>query len=232
MSDRGLPLPAVALAALFVASLVTGQLLAVKVLALPAPVAVPFAGATLLAPAGIVAYALTFFASDCYAELYGKRSAQAVVNVGFLTNFVWLGLLYAAVSLPGSRAGVDPDAFASVLAPSANVVVGSLLAYAVSQNWDVIAFHGLREATDGEHLWLRNVGSTATSQLLDTVVFVVVAFSLAPLASGVGNRLPGAALLALIVGQYAVKLLIAVVDTPLVYAAVRTARGRAGAAGG
>ena len=159
MSDRGLPLPAVALAALFVASLVTGQLLAVKVLALPAPVAVPFAGTTLLVPAGVVAYALTFFASDCYAELYGKRSAQAVVNVGFLTNFVWLGLLYAAVSLPGSRAGVDPDAFASVLAPSANVVVGSLLAYAV-------------------------------------------------------------------------KLLIAVVDTPLVYAAVRTARGRAGTAGG
>lgn len=223
-----IPAGAVALAALFVAALVTGQLLAVKVLALPSPVAVPGAGSTLLVPAGVVAYALTFFASDCYAELYGKRAAQVVVNVAFLTNFVWLALLAAAIALPGSPAGVDPDAFASVLAPSGNVVAGSLLAYLVSQNWDVAVFHRLREATDGEYLWLRNVASTASSQLLDTVVFVAVTFSLAPLAFGVGERLPAAALLALIVGQYVVKLSIAVLDTPLVYAVVRAARGGAG----
>jgi len=224
-----IPAGAVALAALFVAALVTGQLLAVKVLALPSAVAVPGAGSTLLVPAGVVAYALTFFASDCYAELYGKRAAQVVVNVAFLTNFVWLGLLAVAIALPGSPAGVDPGAFASVLAPSGNVVAGSLLAYLVSQNWDVVVFHRLREATGGEHLWLRNVASTASSQLLDTVVFVAVTFSLAPLALGVGERLPRAALLALIVGQYVVKLSIAVLDTPLVYAAVRAARGGASA---
>ena len=220
MSNSPSEAPKVALAALFITSLITAQLIAVKLLAVPFPGSLPIVGGSVLVPAGVLAYALTFFASDCYAELYGRRPAQIMVNVGFGMNFVMLALVWLAIVAPGSPAGVDPATFESVLGLSTNIVLGSLGAYIVSQNWDVIAFHAIGDWTDGEHLWLRNLGSTGTSQLIDTTIFVLLAFFLVPSALGIGQALPGAVLVQLIVGQYILKLLIALLDTPFVYAVV------------
>lgn len=223
LSDR----PKVVLAALFITSLITAQIIAVKLLVIPFPGSLPIVGASVLVPAGVLAYALTFFASDCYAELYGKRPAQFMVNVGFGMNFVLLALLWLAIIAPGSNAGVNPARFEGVLGLSTNIVIGSLAAYIVSQNWDVIAFHRISDYTNGEHLWLRNIGSTGTSQLIDTTIFVVLAFFAVPTLLGIGQALPGAVLVQLILGQYIVKLLIALLDTPLVYAAVGFVRSNA-----
>jgi uncharacterized integral membrane protein (TIGR00697 family) len=220
MSNSPSEAPKVALAALFITSLITAQLIAVKLLAVPFPGSLPIVDGSVLVPAGVLAYALTFFASDCYAELYGRRPAQIMVNVGFGMNFVMLALVWLAIAAPGSPAGVDPATFESVLGLSTNIVLGSLGAYIVSQNWDVIAFHAIGDWTDGEHLWLRNLGSTGTSQLIDTTIFVLLAFFLVPSALGIGQALPGAVLVQLIVGQYILKLLIALLDTPFVYAVV------------
>ena len=213
------PLAAVLLTALFVAALVTAQVISAKLLA----VTLPVLGAV-TAPGGTLAYAVTFFASDCLSELYGEAYARRVVNVAFAMNFVLLALVFATIALPAAQGSVDPAAFETVLGLSGNVVLGSLVAYVISQNWDVIAFHRIREFTDGDALWLRNVGSTATSQLIDTIVFTVVAFAVAPALLGIGPALPTSVLVSLIVGQYVLKLLIAVVDTPLVYAAVAFVR--------
>lgn len=214
----------VGLIALFVTSLVTAQLIAVKVLALPLPVSLPWLGGTAIVPAGVLAYALTYFATDCYAELYGRKPASAVVNVGFVMNFVLLALVWVAIVLPGSESGVSPEAFATVLGPATNIVAGSLLAYIVSQHWDVFAFHAIRARTMGRHLWLRNIGSTATSQLIDTLIFITVAFYAVPTVLGIGQALPMPVLGQLIAVQYVVKLLIALVDTPFVYVVVAYAR--------
>jgi uncharacterized integral membrane protein (TIGR00697 family) len=220
MSNSASEAPKVALAALFITSLITAQLIAVKLLAVPFPGSLPIVGGSVLVPAGVLAYALTFFASDCYAELYGRRPAQIMVNVGFGMNFVMLALVWLAIAAPGSPAGVDPATFESVLGLSTNIVLGSLGAYIVSQNWDIIAFHAIGDWTDGEYLWLRNLGSTGTSQLIDTTIFVLLAFFVVPTALGIGQALPGAVLVQLIVGQYILKLLIALLDTPFVYAVV------------
>ena len=215
----------VGLISLFVTALVIAQVLAVKVLGFGLPRPLPVVGSAITVPAGVLAYALTFFATDCLSELYGRRTAQVVVNVGFVTILAMLALVGLALYAPSARslgipAGVDPAAFGTVLGFTPGIVVGSLAAYLVSQNWDVLVFHRLRERTAGEHLWLRNIGSTATSQLIDTAIFITVGFWLAPLALGVGEPSPTPVLLALIAGQYLVKLLIALLDTPFVYAVV------------
>ncbi|MFB6129551.1 MAG: queuosine precursor transporter [Salinigranum sp.] len=220
----------VTLVALFLTALVTAQLTASKLLAFGLPVSLPVTGDSVLLPGAALAYALTFFATDCYGELYGRRAAQVVVNVGFVMNFVLLALVWGTLLAPAA----NPDfaaKFRAVLAPGTNVVIGSLLAYVVSQNWDVAVFHRLRELTDGEHLWLRNVGSTATSQAIDTVIFVSVAFFLAPRLLGIGDPLPTAVVASLIVGQYLLKLLIALLDTPFVYLAVGAIRRERAALG-
>ena len=211
----------VVLVALFVTALVTAQLTASKVLAVPLPVEVPLVGATAFLPGAALAYALTFFASDCYAELYGRRAAQVLVNVGFAMNFVLLALVWSTILAPAAPTSVDPSQFATVLGASTNIVVGSLLAYVVSQNWDVLVFHALRERTEGRYLWLRNIASTATSQAIDTVIFVSVAFLVAPALLGTGQPLPTPVVVSLVAGQYLLKLLIALADTPFVYAVVR-----------
>ncbi len=217
----------VAVAALFITALVVAQLTASKLLAIPLPgnLSLPVVGGALLVPGAAFAYALTFFASDCYAELYGKRAAQVVVNVGFAMNFVLLALVWSTILAPVAPASaVSADAFLTVLGAGTNVVAGSLLAYVLSQNWDVLVFHRLRTATDGDHLWLRNLVSTGTSQALDTVVFVGVAFGVAPAVLGIGTALPTPVLVQLAVGQYLLKLAIAVADTPFVYGTVRLLR--------
>ena len=228
-----LPVGAVALAAVFVAALVTAQLTASKVLAFELPFGVPLAGSQLALPGAALAYALTFLASDCYTELYGRRAAQVLVNVAFAINFLVLALVWSTILAPAAPSSIDPEAFATVLGASTNIVAGSLLAYLVSQNYDVVVFEKLREATAGDHLWLRNVASTGTSQLIDTVIFVGVAFWAFPQFLGLGPRLPGSVVLSLMVGQYLLKLLIALLDTPFVYlitGAVRRTEGRRGVA--
>jgi uncharacterized integral membrane protein (TIGR00697 family) len=223
------PVGRVAILALFVTALVTAQLTAAKVLAIPLPTDLPRIGGRVFLPGAALAYALTFFASDCYGELYGRRDAQVMVNVGFAMNFVVLALVWSTILAPGLNAEFAAQ-FEGVLAPATNIVAGSLLAYLVSQNWDVLVFHRLRAATDGDYLWLRNVVSTATSQAIDTVIFVGIAFYLLPRYLGTGDVTPWSVVVGLMLGQYLLKLLIAIVDTPFVYAVVGVVRSRADAA--
>jgi uncharacterized integral membrane protein (TIGR00697 family) len=232
MSERAdsLAVPQVALIALFVTALVTAQVTAAKILAFSLPFSLPVTGATLSLPGAALAYAVTFFASDCYAELYGKRAAQVMVNVAFVMNFVLLALVWSTILAPAAPTSIDPTQFRQVLGASTNIVIASLAAYLVSQNWDVIVFHRLREATDGDRLWLRNIASTASSQLLDTVIFVTLGFLVVPELLGVGVAPPLPVIASLIVGQYLLKLLIALVDTPFVYAVVGVVRSRDGTA--
>ncbi|MFA9414863.1 queuosine precursor transporter [Natrinema sp. HArc-T2] len=217
----------VALIGLFVTALVTAQVTASKVLAFELPVSLPVTGSQLVLPGAALAYALTFLASDCYTELYGRRAGQIVVNVGFGLNFIVLALVWSTIAAPAANSS-SASQFATVLGASTNIVLGSLLAYIVSQNWDVIVFHRIREYTGAEMLWLRNIASTASSQAIDTVIFVSVAFAIAPAILGVGAVLPTDVLLSLMVGQYLLKFLIALLDTPVVYAIVSIVRSREG----
>lgn len=215
----------VALIALFITSLVTAQLTATKVLAFGLPISLPVTGAAVVVPGAFLAYGLTFLASDCYTELYGRRSAAIMVNIGFAMNFVLLALVWAAIVAPAAEPeSVNPEAFRDVLGASTNIVIASLTAYLISQNWDVYFFDYIRERTEGAHLWFRNIASTATSQAIDTLVFIVLAFYLIPQLIGIGPILGGETLAALLVGHYFLKLVIVGLDTPLVYLIVHAVR--------
>jgi len=99
---------AVGLITLFVVALATAQLTAAKVIALPLPFALPVVGPEITLPGAALAYALTFLASDCYAELYGRRATQVVVNVAFLANFLVLALVWSTLAAPGIDPGSRP----------------------------------------------------------------------------------------------------------------------------
>ncbi len=103
-----------------------------------AAVLAPASGSTLVLPGAALAYALTFFASDCYAELYGRRAATVVVNVGFAMNFVLLALVWSTIFAPGlpqadSRSTSQPSGTSSGPARHRR---RQPVAYLVSHNWD------------------------------------------------------------------------------------------------
>jgi len=202
----------IGLVALFTASIVSAQLTGAKLVGIDLPVL-----GSAMFPAAVFAYSVTFFVTDLTGEMYGRRTAAAVVWAGFLVNFVMLALVWAAILAPNSGQGVPQEAFKMVMGASSPIVIASLVAYLISQNWDVFVFHAVRERTGTDHLWVRNLVSTATSQFIDSAVFLVVAFSVLPTLLGVGVVLPPDVLVSTLITYWVIKVAIALGDTPFVY---------------
>jgi len=147
------------------------------------------------------------------AEIWGKERIRWLVFVGLITSMLSALMVQLAVWLPAAPSWEGQKAYAAVLEANLRVTIAGMVAYLISQYHDVWAFHFWKRKTASRHLWLRNNLSTAVSQLLDTVVFIIIAFY------GVVSELLG-----LMLGQYLVKLLVAVADTPVVYGLVRLIR--------
>jgi queuosine precursor transporter len=186
------------IAAIFTGSLVIAAVLAAKLIEIG-----PF-----VVPAGVLAFSLTFLCTDIISETYGKATAHRVVLGGFIALVVSLLLIRFALVLPSPPFWEHQNEFATILSSSERIILASLVAYVISQNADVWLFSRLRKATNGKNLWIRNNASTVISQLLDSVVFVAIAFY---------GQFP---IFEIILGQWVIKMGIAVLDTPLVYLGV------------
>jgi uncharacterized integral membrane protein (TIGR00697 family) len=167
-------------------------------------------------PAGFIAFGVAFVCSDLLTEFYGEAYAHKVVNGTIIALILAYALTYVAILLPVAPFYGVHDAYVTTLSASGAVVAASVITLTVSQHIDVAIFARLAEYTDGRHKWARNLGSTVTSQLLDTVVFISLAFAIIPALQG-GDPLLGRALVLTVVGQYIVKVVVAVLDTPVFY---------------
>ena len=201
------------LVALFTSSLVISNVTASKLVS----VEFPRIG-VILFPSAVLAYALTFAFTDIIGEVWGKEKAKTVVAAGLGANVLALLLVMFSVSLPAPAFQQDfANSFNLVFSFSPGIIIASIVAYLVSQFNDVILFHRLKEATGGKFLWLRNNLSTLTSQLLDTFIFISLAFYVLPKIVIGAPIIPLHEILRLISGQYMLKAIIALADTPLVY---------------
>lgn len=163
----------------------------------------------LTVPAGVLTFSMIFFATDLISEKWGKKTAKQAIWAGFFSNLVFVISIFIVIHWQAPPfASEAAEMFNNVLALTPRIILAGFVAYLVSQNHDVWLFHFLKNKTEGRHLWLRNNLSTATSQLIDSVVFVGLAFY------GVFPILP------LILGQWLVKIIIAVIDTPFIYLAL------------
>jgi uncharacterized integral membrane protein (TIGR00697 family) len=161
----------------------------------------------LIVPAAVVAYAITFLATDVINEIWGKQEADRTVKLGLVIQVSALLLIGLAIVLPPAPFAIEfSDMFTTVLKQSWRVVFASLVAYAFSQAHDVMSFNFWRKKTDGKHKWLRNNASTLVSQIIDTAIFITIAF---------WGTVPS--ILWMIFSQYIVKAILALLDTPFFY---------------
>jgi len=202
-----------ALTAVFAGSVVSANILASKIAAFD----IPFYGQAAV-PAGFLGLGLAFLCSDILSEVYGPEAAHKAVNGTVAAVLASLGLAYASIAMPSAPFYPLGSEFASVLSSSASISIASVSTILVSQNLDVSLFHRAKEA--GLPKWVRNIGSTVTSQAVDTTMFILLGFWALPHLLG-SSVTPLVALPSLILSQYLVKVGVAAADTPLFYALTR-----------
>lgn len=164
---------------------------------------------------GVIFYSSIFFATDLLGEKHGRAVANQAVLLGFgvsviIVVMMSVSLLYLPSTRPESAvfSGEIHAAFSRIMDFTPRFVFGSLLAYLLSQSFDVWFFHRVKAWTRGRHLWLRNNLSTITSQALDTVLYaVVVWWGIFDLATAIRLAL----------AKYVFKVFIAAFDTPFIY---------------
>lgn len=174
---------------------------------------------------GIITYPVTFLITDLVSEIYGKRRADFMVLIGFLMSCLMLVIVQIALAVPPHPYWVPPEgafypdvdgyqhAFKSVFALNGVLLLGSMSAYAVAQLTDNKLYHFWKRVTKGKHLWLRNNASTWVSQALDTLVVNSILFYI-----GFGMEISVG--LGIMFTIYWHKVLIAAIDTPLIYLGV------------
>jgi hypothetical protein len=184
---------------------------------------IPLFGSTILVPSAVICYCITFLMTDIIGEIWGKKEARTVVLGGFFCQVIATCLIIVGQLLPAADSSMQA-AYEMLLGQNAVFVIASMAAYLLSQSWDVFIFHRIRNRVlenggSTRSRWIWNNASTMTSQIVDTVVFIGIAF-------GIGfGWLFDAAMLpqlgAMMVGQYLCKLVLAALDTPIFYLLTR-----------
>lgn len=198
------------LTAVFVTSLVVGDLIGGKLMG------VPLFGQLHYLSVGFIPFPITFLLTDLLNEFYGKRAARTVTWVGFGMAVFTLVVVTVAVAMPWHPdtlqpgwTGLTPTTFDAVFASGRRILIASMTAYVVAQLIDIAVFHRLKSLTKGKLLWVRATGSTVISQLIDTIVIQSMVWS---------GQLEVPRLTNLIITSWVGKVLIAVLLTPLIYA--------------
>ncbi len=168
---------------------------------------------------GNVIYGTTFLVTDILTERYGKRAAFLAVQLGFfalVTLTVLMQLTLAFVPHSSDFLSGDLDRIFGFMP---RIAVASLAAYVLSQNVDVWLFERIRRRTGPRLVWLRNNVATMVSQFFDNVLFTWIAFVGLFGLFGWERLLPWGEILSIFLTSYAMKWVVAVCDTPFLYAA-------------
>jgi hypothetical protein len=198
------------LAGLFITSLVASNLIFTKIFYWY-PFDINFMGVKLFElSVGILPYPLTFLITDLISEIYGQKKADQVVITGIFASIFSIGLIFISSQVPAIEASpINDETFNSVFLNAPLAVLASMLTYLFAQFIDIRIYHYWKKLTKGKHLWLRNNFSTFTSQFVDTftIVSLLILFGI----------LPQDKFLVLIISGFIFKVIVAILDTPLLY---------------
>ena len=159
---------------------------------------------------GVLPYPITFLITDIISEIFGKRKANQVVVMGIVSSIFSIGLILLGDILPANRSSpVDDETFNLVFSASPLAVLASMSAYLIAQFLDIRIYHFWKQLTNGKYLWLRNNFSTFSSQIIDsTTVIALLCFF---------DILTWDLFLGLVISSIIFKMIVAIIDTPLLY---------------
>jgi uncharacterized integral membrane protein (TIGR00697 family) len=128
--------------------------------------------------AGIFAFLLLVVTSSTIAELHGRAMANRLVLWGFVPLLVSAALTLLVLALPASpkMEAARLDAFNTIMSSNIRIWIGGLIAYGTSQVLNVTIFSALKGREGGKLLWFRSAVASVLSQIVDTLIFITIAF--------------------------------------------------------
>lgn len=184
--------------AVFIACLLAANIVGVK------PIMIgPF-----VMPAGTIVFPISYIVNDILTEVYGLRQAKRVIWLGFLANLLLVLTILAAQVLPGAPFWQNQVAFEQVLGFAPRLLLASFVAYLIGSYANAHIMARMKLLTNERWLWMRTIGSTIVGEGLDSIVFIVIAFT---------GQMPFVAMASAAITVWLIKTLYEIVATPLTY---------------
>lgn len=158
---------------------------------------------------GNVIYGSVFLCTDILSEVYGGKEARRGVLIGFVSMLVFVVMTQTALWFEPNSQDFINESMKQLFSLMPRLCIASMLTYLVSNNLDTFTYDWIRKKFP-KHLWLRNNGSTITSQLVDTVMFSILAFA---------GLYDVKTIIEISITSYIIKIVISLCDTPFLYVA-------------
>ena len=165
---------------------------------------------------GNTLFASSFLATDILSELYGKKDANKGVLVGIITTVLFILLSTMWINYVPAEGDWAMPFVKQLFANTPRVLIASLIAYAVSEAFDVWLYHKWWTLTEkrfgnkDKYLWFRNNFSTLFSQLVNILIFNFGAFL------GIYSL---SQLFSITIACYVIYIVTSLLDTPFIYLA-------------
>jgi uncharacterized integral membrane protein (TIGR00697 family) len=182
----------------FITSLIVANIIAVKL----------FAFGPWVMPAGVLIFPISYVLGDVLTEVYGYHRTRQVIWLGFFCNLLAVLVIALAQALPPAAFWDGQAAFERILGATPRLLLASFLAYLIGEFVNAYVLARMKIFTGGRWLWTRTIGSTLVGQLLDSTVFITVAFV---------GIMPSEIVLSAILLQWLAKTLYETAATPLTY---------------
>ncbi|HNW96295.1 MAG TPA: queuosine precursor transporter [Candidatus Paceibacterota bacterium] len=160
---------------------------------------------TFTGPAGIIIFSVTFLLTDIVNEKFGRKETHKMIGIAFISQVAMIFFFWIGTKLPAASYWTLQKSWEQIFGLVPRITLASWIAFLISENADAYIFSWFKKITKGKHLWMRNIFSTIPALLIDSLIFIPLAFL------GVMPILP------LIIGQTAVKWLIGIINIPFMY---------------
>lgn len=187
------------LVGLYVTSILAAQVLSAKITAFD------LGFSSFSVPAGVLVFSITFLLTDIVNEKFGRRETQRMILIAFVSQAAMMVFFQLGMKFPPAPFWSLQNAWEQIFGQVPRITLASWAAFLVSENFDAFAFDWFKRLTKGKYLWTRNAFSSIPALLLDSLIFIPLAFF---------GTMP---ILPLIIGQTAIKWLVGLVNIPFMY---------------
>ena len=162
---------------------------------------------------GTILFCSTYLCTDILSEHFGKDKAQKNILISFVSFLFVTIVMLVTIGFNPSANDWAQDSLENIFTPMSRFFIASMIAYLVSQYFDVWIYSTIKNLTMNRFLWLRNNLSTILSSLIDNTVFSILAWIiLNPNPETFYN-----VIMIYILGTYILRIFIAFIDTPFMY---------------
>lgn len=160
---------------------------------------------TFFGPSGVLVFSLTYLMTDIVNEKFGRKETQKMILIAFVSQIAMVFFFWLGVKFPPAPFWTIQGTWEQIFNLVPRITIASWVAFLITENFDAFVYSWFKKLTKGKYLWMRNAFSSIPALLLDSLIFIPLAFL------GVMPILP------LIIGQTAVKWLVGLINIPFMY---------------